>query len=144
MLFGWTSSEEGFGPRQRGPKQENWFASRPQVGSRLLTDLSVVHKIDRELQVLRFHEQDRLLQIVLGLAGDPDLLALYLRLHLQSLVLDLLDQGLGFVLSDAHLEGHFAFDRYARSRLQLPPIDHATVDAALDQLAEHDLLDLVH
>src|SRR5919109_3110262 len=63
--------------------------------------LPVVGEAQGEALVALLEQGDRLLEVVLALAGDPELVALDLGLHLQAGLADGLGERLGLVLRDA-------------------------------------------
>jgi hypothetical protein len=62
---------------------------------------AVVREAQRQALVPLLEQGDRLLEVVLALAGDPELVALDLGLHLEAGLADGLGQGFGLVLGDA-------------------------------------------
>src|SRR5919108_5232437 len=70
-----------------------------------VAELAIIREAQREPLIALLEQPDRLLQVVLALAGDAQLVALDLRLHLQAGLADRLGQRPGLVLRDAVEEG---------------------------------------
>src|SRR5215469_7409990 len=104
----------------------------------------VVHELDGEVVILVADQALDRLQVVTALAGDPELVALDLRLDgLRPLVPDQLGDLLRVLLTDAVRHRHGDLGELARQR-RLGRVDGLKGDLALDQLLLKDVKDGGH
>src|SRR5215831_21340667 len=103
----------------------------------VLRSPTIVSTVIRELQgkaeLPSLEHRDDRLEVVLVAAGDPDLVRLDRRLHLELAVLDGFDDLLGLLRRDPLLDLDRLADRSAGGVLDLPEIQRLDRHSALDE-----------
>src|SRR5205807_10641718 len=105
--------------------------------SRRDTSVAEIVELQRAVELGAAQQRDRRLQLVALLAGDPYLLALQARLHLELRVLDGAHDLASRLLVDAVPQRHFLV-RGRERRLRFLHLETAEIDAALGEAELHD------
>ncbi len=103
-----------------------------QDGEKDVKESTVIRKLNREVEALRFQDLDGSLEIVLAFAGDADGIALYLRLHLHLLLLHELGDDFGLLAFQSGFDLYGLAKAGIRCRLYLLIIERSHRDTALD------------